>query len=172
MTAMCFPRKSSTSGERCAIDLDVTIVTNFPRTGATPGEMCAMDVEFMPGMNFPRTISNPGEIGAVELGYTTVMGFSQIDSAPGVYGAVKLDFRRATFPPGESGVEDCDYIMPASLAGSSVCARTVTGSLIFGFPHRLVWSFSARQLSLFSGLMILIYPEGVRILRRIIILEQ
>ena len=28
----------------------------------------------------------------------------------------------------------------AQLAGSSVCARTVTGSLLFGSPHRLVWS--------------------------------
>ena len=35
---------------------------------------------------------------------------------------------------------ECDYIRPAPLAGSSVCARTVTGSLLFGYPHRLVWS--------------------------------
>ena len=67
------PRTDATPGERCAIDLDITTVTNFPRTGATPGEMCAMDVDFMPSMNFPRTSSNPGEIGAVELGYRTMM---------------------------------------------------------------------------------------------------
>ena len=113
----------------------------FPaRTGATPGELCAMDVKFMPVMNFPQTSSNPGEIGAVELGYRTVMGFSQIDSALSECSAVELDFRPASFPPGESGEKDCDYIRPAWLAGSSVCARMVTGSLLFGSPHRLVWS--------------------------------
>ena len=53
---------------------------------------------------------------------------------------VELDFRQASFPPGESGVEKCDYIRLAPLAGSSVCARTVTGSLLFGSPHRLVRS--------------------------------
>ena len=37
-------------------------------------------------------------------------------------------------------MEECDYIRPAPLAGLSVCARTVTGSLLFRSPHRLVWS--------------------------------
>ena len=67
-------------------------------------------------------------------------GFSQMDSAPGECGAVELDFRRASFPPGENGVEECDYIRPVPLAGLSVCARTVTGSLLFGSPHRLAQS--------------------------------
>ena len=51
-----------------------------------------------------------------------------------------VDFRRASCPPCESGAEECDYIRPARLAGWSVCARTVTGSLLFGSPHRFVRS--------------------------------
>ena len=50
------------------------------------------------------------------------------------------EFPRASFPPGESYAEDRDYIRPAWLAGSPVCAWTVTGSLLFGSPHRLVRS--------------------------------
>ena len=76
------------------------------------------------------------------------VGFPQIASSPGESGAVELDFRRASFPPGESCAEDCDYIRPAWLPGLSVCARTVTGSLLFGSPHRLVWS--CLRLAVFS----------------------
>ena len=93
-----------------------------------------------PAMCFPRKDATPGEISAVEVGYRTVWGFSNIDFAPGEYGAVELDFRQASFPPGENGVEESDYIRPAPLAGPSVCTRTVTGSLLFGSPHRLVRS--------------------------------
>ena len=118
-------------------------VVSFPRTSSTPGEMCAIEVEFMPVMNFPRTSSTPGEICAVELGSRTALGFPQIDSSPGESGAVELDF-----PPGESCAEDCDYIRPAWFAGSSVCPRTVTGSLLFGSPHRLVRS--CLRLAVFS----------------------
>ena len=75
------------------------------------------------GVSVPRTSSNPGEIGALELGCRTVLGFSQVDSAQS-----------------ECGAEKCDYIRPAPLAELSVYARTVTGSLLFGSPHRLVWS--------------------------------
>ena len=82
--------------------------------------------------------ANPGEVDAVELEYRTVLGFSKIDSSPSESGAVGLDFRQASCPPGESGAGECDYIRPAPLAGSSVCARPVTGSLLFGSPHRLV----------------------------------
>ena len=42
MTAMYFPRKSSTPGEMCAIDLEFMTVMNSPRTGSTPGETCAV----------------------------------------------------------------------------------------------------------------------------------
>ena len=36
--------------------------------------------------------------------------------------------------------EEQDYIWPTWLAGSAVCAWTVTGSLLIGSPHRLVLS--------------------------------
>ena len=91
-------------------------------------------------MCFPRRDATPGEISAVEIGCRTVWGFSDIDFAPGEYGAVELDFHRASFPPGENDAEECNYIRPAPLAGPSVCARTVTESLLFGSPHRLVRS--------------------------------
>ena len=93
--------------------------------------MCAIEVEFIPGMDFSRMSSTPGEICAVELGSRTVLGFPQIDSSPGESGTVELDFHRASFPPGENCAEYCDYIRLAWLAGSSVCARTVTGPLLF-----------------------------------------
>ena len=35
---MNFPRMDATPGDRCAIDLDMTLVTELPRTDATPGE--------------------------------------------------------------------------------------------------------------------------------------
>ena len=90
--------------------------------------------------------------------------FSQI----GECGAVELDFRRASFLPDESGTEECDYIRPARFAGSSVCARMVTGSLLFGSPHRLCMELSL----LGGGLTILIYPERVWIFSRVIILAK
>ena len=135
-----FPRTDATPSERCEFNLDVTIATDFPRTDATPGEryMIGLDITKVPIV--PRTSSKPGEISAVELGCRTVWGLSQIDSAPGECGAVERDFRWASFLPGENGVEECDYIWLPPLAGSSVCARTVTGSLLFGSPHRLVRS--------------------------------
>ena len=49
-----------------------------------------------------------------------------------------LDFPRASFPPSESCAEELDYIRLASLTGSPVYAWTVTGSLLFGSPHRRV----------------------------------
>ena len=64
-------------------------------------------------MCFPRRDATPGEISAVEVGCRTVWGFSKIDFAPGACGAVELDFRRASFPPGENGAEEGDYIRPA-----------------------------------------------------------
>ena len=71
-------------------------------------------------------------------------GFPQIDSAAVGCGADELDdlnFCQTSFPPDEfSAGRECDYIWLASLASSSVCARTVTGSLLFGSSHRLVGS--------------------------------
>ena len=96
------------------VELDSITAMSFPRKSSTPGEMCAVELESMTAMSFPQKSSTPGEMCAVEL-----------------------DFSRASFPPGE---EDWDYLRPVWLAGSSVCARTVTGSLLFRSPHRLVRS--------------------------------
>ena len=68
----------------------------------------------------------------------SVLGFPRL--IPPRASVARLSWTSAgrAFCRGENGAEECDYIRPAPLAGSSVCARTVTGSL--GSPHRLVWS--------------------------------
>ena len=77
----------------------------------------------MPGLGFPRVSCSPIEMCAVEL-----------------------NFPRASFPPGELCTERWDYIRLASLTGSPVCTRTVTGSLLLGSPHRLVRGSSCSML--------------------------
>ena len=77
--------------------------------------------------------------------------------SPGKKSITDLGFPRASFPPGESCAEELDYIRLASLAASSVCAWTVTGSLLFGSPHRRVRGCSRStllllRLMLFDGL--------------------
>ena len=119
-------------------DGGVSLSLLVPLMGKSSRRSGITRLEQSPAMCFPQTEANPGEVGEVDLGYRTVLGFSQIDFSPSECGAVELDFRRVSCPPGESGAEECDYIRPAPLAGSSVCARTVTGSLLFGSPHRLV----------------------------------
>ena len=85
----------------------------------------------------------PDVIGAMK-DCRTVWGFPQIDSAAADCGAVELDdliFRRTSFPPDEfSPGRDGDYIWLALLTGLSVRTRSVTGSLSFGSPQRLVRS--------------------------------
>ena len=56
-------------------------------------------------MCFPRRDATPGEISTVEVGCRTLWGFSNFDFALGECDTVELDFRRASFPPGENGVE-------------------------------------------------------------------
>ena len=60
-TAMNFPRMDATPGDRCAIDLDMMLVTEFPRTDATPGEkyVFGLDSRTVPnfrGWMLPRVI--------------------------------------------------------------------------------------------------------------------
>ena len=61
---------------------------------------------------------------------------------------VDSNFPRASFPPGELCAERQDYIRRASLTGSPVCMGTVTGSLLFGSPRRLVRGSSCSTLFL------------------------
>ena len=85
--------------------------------------------------------------------YSIVWGFPHLDSAvDAATGAVELDdlnFRSTSFPPGElSAGRDGDYILLDLWTGLSVCARSVTGSLHFGYYHGLVCScFGATILS-------------------------
>ena len=94
---------------------------------------------------FPQIDSAAVGCGAVELNdmYFRRTSFPQIDSAAVSSGAVELDdmnFRRTNFPPDKfSAGREGDYIWLAPLASSSVCAPTVTGSLLAGSPHRFVW---------------------------------
>ena len=94
---------------------------------------------------FPQIDSAAVGCGAVELNdmYFRRTSFPQIDSAVVSSVAVELDdmnFRRTSFPPDNfSAGREGDYIWLAPLASSSVCARTVTGSLLAGSPHRFVW---------------------------------
>ena len=68
----------------------------------------------------------------------TDQGFPRASHTPGEKCAAELDFPRASLTPGENCEEDLGYIRPALLAESPVYAWTVTGSLIFGSPPRLV----------------------------------
>ena len=123
-------------------DMNMMINTESPRLAVTPGESYASDLHATTSTGFPRRDVVPDVIGAVKLDCRTVWGFPQIDSAAVDCGAValnELNFRRISFPPDEfSAGRECDYIWLAPLASSSVCARTVTGSLLFRSPHRLL----------------------------------
>ena len=125
----------STPGEMCAFEVELMPFMTFPRTSSTPGEMCTIVVEFMPPINFPRTSSTPGDICGVELGSRTVLFFPKCN--PPSARVARLS----------CCAEDCDYIRPAWLAGSSVYARTVTGSLLFGSPPQTCTELSPRFLS-------------------------
>ena len=77
---------------------------------------------------------------------TTDLGLPWASHTPGEKCAAELDFPRASLTPGESCAEELGYIRLASLAGSPVCAGTVTGSLLFGSPHRRVRGCSRSTL--------------------------
>ena len=89
-------------------------------------------------MSFP-----PDELSAERdkiytIDCNTVWGFPHIDSAAADYGAVDLIFRRTSFPPDDlSAGRDGDYIWRDRWTGLSVCNRSVTGSLTFGYSQRL-----------------------------------
>ena len=115
-----------------------------------------------PQMEFPRSLFLPGGMGLLSstsvtlmsdgsqrgrspeygrspgIDSVTVMALPRTSSTPGQMCAVELDFPRASVLPGKSCAETWDYIKPTWLAGSPVCAWTVTGSLLFGSPHGYV----------------------------------
>ena len=126
------------------LDMNMKINTEFPRLAVTPGEWCTSDLLATTSTGFRQMDGIPDVIGAVKIDCRTVWGFPQNDSAAVDCGAVELDnlnFRRTSFPPDEfSAGREGDYIWLAPLASSSVRARSVTGSLLFGSSHRLVRS--------------------------------
>ena len=87
----------------------------------------------------PQRCGSPGYVHSPGVDSMTVTVVPRMSSNPGEMYAVELDSPRASFPPGESCAEGRDYIRPTWLTGSPVCASTVTGSLLFGSPHRRVW---------------------------------
>ena len=101
----------------------VTLTSAYSRGRGCLGNGHSQGDGFMTNLSFPRASCTPGEICAAEL-----------------------DFPLARFPPGESCAEGLDYISLPSQTGSSVCAWTVTGSLLFRSPHRRVWGSSCSAL--------------------------
>ena len=76
----------------------------------------------------------------------TDLGFPQASCTPVEMCTVDLNFPWARFPPGELRAKRRDYIRLASLTGSPVCTWTVTGSLLFRSPHKLVRGSSCSTL--------------------------
>ena len=87
-----------------------------------------------------------------KIGNRTQKGTFRSDGLDRIYPEhqtrVDSNFPRASFAPGEICAERQDYIRRASLTGSPVCTQTVTGSLLFGSPHRLVRGSSCLTLFL------------------------
>ena len=125
-------------------DMNMKIKTESPRLAVTPGKWYTSDLLATTSTGFRQMDDIPNVIGAVKLDCRIVWGFPQIDFTAAGCGAVELDdlnFRRTSFPPDEfSAGQEGDYIWLAPLTSSSVCARSVTGSLFFGSSHRLVRS--------------------------------
>ena len=81
----------------------------------------------MTDLGFPRVSCSPVEMCAVDS------NFPRVSCSPVEMCAVDLNCPRSSFPP-----EQLDYIKWASRTGLPVCTWTVTGSLLFGSPHKLV----------------------------------
>ena len=58
---MNFPRMDVAPGDRCAIDLNLTLVTEFP------GEKYVFELDSRTVPNFPRLNVTPGEWCAIDL---------------------------------------------------------------------------------------------------------
>ena len=112
---------------------------DFPSSQFLPGGMGMLSSTSVTLMSDgSQRCGSPGYGHAPGVDSMTVMGFPRMSSTPGEMCAVELDSPRASFLPGESCAVGWDYIRPTWLAGSPVCVWTVTGSLLFGSPHRCV----------------------------------
>ena len=81
----------------------------------------------MTDLGFPRVSCSPVEMCAFDS------NFPRVSCSPVEMCAIYSNFPWSSFPP-----ELVDYIKLASRTGLPVCTRTVTGSLFFGSPHKLV----------------------------------
>ena len=120
----------------------------FPQSLCLPGGMRLLSSTSVTLMSDgSQRCCSPGYGSSPDVDTVTVVGFPRTSSTPGEMCAVELDFPRASVLPGD--------IKPTWLAGSPVCAWTVTGSLLFRSPHRRVRGcFHSTLLSLlrFDGL--------------------
>ena len=114
-TAMNFPQMDATPGDRCAIELDMTLVTEFPRTDATLGEKYVFGLDSRTVPNFPRSDATPGEWCAIDLDMTITTDSPRLDATPGdryVIGrevtAVPI-FPRTSATPGEMCTMDVGF---------------------------------------------------------------
>ena len=147
MGAMCdcrtgwdFPQCDSTVVDCNAVELDEL---TFHRPSFPPEEFPAggdtCGVVMLDDLIFRRTSFPPDELHTTNC--NTVWGFPHMDSAAADCGAVDLIFCHTSFPPNElSAGPDEDYIGLIVWTGPSVRTRPVTGSLLFGHPHGLVYS--------------------------------
>ena len=112
----------------------------FPAGGDTCGVVMLDDLIFR-RTSFPPDELSAGRDGIYTTDCNTVWGFPHMDSAAADCGAVDLIFHRTSFPPDElSAGPDEDYIGLIVWTGPSLRTRPVTGSLLFGHPHRLIYS--------------------------------
>ena len=135
----------------CVSDLYAGVSTTLVEMLVDDNQLDCSRLQFPPvGMEMWPSISvtlacngygySPGESSMTDL------GFPRPSCTPVEMCAVDLNFPRARFPPGERCAEGLNYIRRASWTGSPVCTWTVTGSLLFGSPHRRVQGSSCSAL--------------------------
>ena len=149
-------RRRGSAGNGHSPGMDSITVMCFPRTSSTPGEMCAVELESMTAMSFPRTSPTPGEMYTVELESRTVFPEMILPRAR----AAQLNWTfpwRASHRVRVARKTGTIYGRPGWL-DRQYARVTVTGSLLFGSPHR--------QSSLRSAVLSLRRIDDLDIFRR------
>ena len=101
-TAVNFPQMDATPGGRCAIDLDMTLVTEFPWTDATPGEKYVFGLDSRTVPNFPRLDATPGDRDVIGREVMTVPILPRTSATPGEMCTMDVGFRPdVNIPPDE-----------------------------------------------------------------------
>ena len=126
-TAMNFPRMDATPGDRCAIDLDMMLVTEFPWTDATPGEKYVFGLDSRTVPNSPRLDATPGDRYVIGREAMTVPIFPRTNATPGEMCTMDVGFRpdvnipRTSSNPGEksAGELGCRSVLGFSQVDSA-----------------------------------------------------